>query len=218
MKHNTRRVALLAGIVLLALLAWQPLRLSYEHYTLRHLFVDGPLLPGGIGPVPGSRFPGLRAFDGDRSVTLLEPYHGAHGTVLVALQSVTENRFCAEQLRQLQHYYPQFQASGIGLVVLTQDSGPALRQFARRNDISIALLHDDAGLSARTLGLASGPGGDPRATLTPGALVIDNQGTVERALFLENRAKRLEGRALLTHAEQALLPASGWPFRNEVLP
>lgn len=209
MTKHTRRALFLAAVALLAALAWQPLQRAYQAYTLQHLFTDGPLLVNGPGPAVGSQFPGLRARDGEREVTLLNDYRGARGTVLVVLGSVTGDARNAAQLRQLQQHSPRYRDSGIGLVVLVQDAAAPLRQFVQRNRTTLALLRDDDRLSVRTLGLASATGGSEDTTIVAGALVIDRQNTVRRALFPVDSTTRLDSAFLLAQALEALSPQPG---------
>lgn len=134
----------------------------------------------------------------DIPATLLRPEAGHRATVLVILRSVTDNPFCARQLKQLQGYQPQFAKQGLSLVVLTQDSTKALARFHQEHAISLPLLSDQQSLSVKTLGLIR------NTIVQPGVLVIDSDNKIAAKLFLENPTKRIEGAALLAFASQAL--------------
>lgn len=197
--------AIVAGLALLGWTAWHPLLVSYQHWILRDMFEAEPALLRGVGPAAGSHFPGLRAQGDAGPVTLLDPLAGARGTVLVNLQSVADSPFCAEQLRQLQHYANQFSANGLSLVVLSQDAPEELQAFAARNGIAIPLLSDIQALSVKTLGLLAqreGPG-DARQ-ITPGVVLVDPNGVVVRTLAMANPQRRMDSKHLLSLAIGAI--------------
>lgn len=211
LRQALKYVAIAASLLLLAVITWRPLQLSYQHYALRDMFVTQPGAQLGVGPATGSQFPGLQAEDGLGRVTLLQRHAGERGTVLVILQSVEHSPHCAEQLRQLQHYRAQFSARGIALVALTQDTRDAVAIFARQNGIDLPVLTDNAGLSAKTLGLL-GRGGTPGVPL-PGALLIDGNNRVVDKVFLPDPLRRIDAATLLSRAESTLLeePAAAAP-------
>ena len=197
--------AILAGLALLGWTAWHPLVVSYQHFMLRDMFVTDPPLLGGLGPAQGSHFPGLHAQTAQGQVRLVQTLAGPAGTVIVNLRSVAEDPFCAEQLRQLQHYAAQFRANGVALVALAQDAPAVLESFAARNAISIPLLSDTDRLSVKTLGLlaqSSGSGGenDTMSAVVPGVILVGSDGLVKRTLVMADPHKRIDSKTLLSLA------------------
>lgn len=211
-----RRTILLLGLLVLAGAVWAPLKLAYQHWQLRGMFVTEVPEALAVGPAIGSHFPGLQARGEHGAVNLLQPFEGPTGTVLVVLQSVVHSRYCAEQLQQLQDYYDQFAARGIAVVVLTQDSQEALRRFAVNRQISIPLLGDTRGLSATTLGVrrAGTPltptlpaaVSEPSAEVIPGVLIIDRETRIAGKVFPKRIEQRLHSATLLAQATSLLSP------------
>lgn len=195
LKGGTKKIVItgLAGLLLTCLLA-----LCYQQYLLRSLFVTDTQPMLNIGPKAGSHFPGLQAQGVNGRVTLLPADPDTRGTVLVVLQSVAENPYCAAQIRQLQQYHARFTASGLSLFILVQDSADALAHFRQAAAIELPVLVDEHALSVKTLGLIDNSG------VHPGAIVIDADNTVADTLFLKNPKQRMHAATLLDFAAEAL--------------
>lgn len=148
------------------------------------------------GPRVGSHFPGLRAVYEERPITLLAPFAGPKGTVLVLEEALQDSVFARTMLARLAASEADFTAAGLGLVVLL----PAGSNTPP--DATLPILLDQEALSARTLGLIDNTS---RATVhRPGAIVIDADGRVAATLFLEQRSRRLAPAALLRLSQKAL--------------
>lgn len=197
--------AALLTVLTALLLVW--LREPDDPSGAADMFVMPEAAKLAVGPAIGSRFPGLRAFHGDRSVTLLENFAGPNGTLLVALQSLDWCQFCKRQMLQLQEYAPFFRAAGIGLVAISYDSPELIQTFVKNHEISVPVLADDDALTFRTLGILDKryPPGDERYGLPhPGMIIVDSDGIVAGKLFVENDTRRVDSAAALAFARQEL--------------
>ena len=159
------------------------------------------------GPAIGSRFPGLQATYQGRDVTLIEPFAGPNGTVLIASRSLDWCPYCMRQMIQLQEQKAGFDAAGIGLVAITYDDPQVQQQFIDRFGITIPVLSDRGGLSFRTLGILNEQyrRGDLQYGIPyPGMIVITPAGEIAGKLFLEAYSKRVDSAAALAFARDRL--------------
>ncbi len=159
------------------------------------------------GPAVGSLFPGLRASYQGKEITLLTPFAGAHGTVLVASRSLDWCPYCMKQMVQLQEHKADFDKAGIGLVAITYDTPEEQKTFADAQGITIPLLSDIDAMSFKTLGILNEQyeEGDMQYGIPhPGMIVIDPQGKIVGKLFLEAYSTRVDSAAALAFAKTAL--------------
>lgn len=175
-----------------------PLLQQYQNYLVRDMFVSVAQKELEIGPALNTQFPGLRANSAEGSVTLLEPYSGSTGTLLIILRALDDRPYCAEQLLQLHQYHAQFWASGISVVALSQSNLEALEDFKHRHSLDIPLLSDQQHLTAKTLGLMFSH------RVAPGALIIGPDNRVIDKVFMADPNLRLDSASLLARAAAAL--------------
>lgn len=199
--------ASLALVMAVAYLFREPLReFAYEQLT-RDMFVAADQDDFDPGPSVGSSFPGLHATHEGRSVSLLNPFAGANGTLFIASRSLDWCPFCMRQMIQLQESKAAFDEAGIGMVAMTYDAPELLRRFADRHQISIPLLSDDNTLTFKTLGILNEdyPPDDTHYGIPyPGMIIVDPNGIVVGKLFVENYAQRVDSTAALAFAKSAL--------------
>jgi peroxiredoxin len=159
------------------------------------------------GPAVGSHFPGLQAMHRGERVTMLHNLDRANGIMLVASRSIDWCAYCMRQLIQLQQQKYGFDASGIGLALITYDSPQQQQAFADKHDISIPLLSDIDKLSFKTLGILNEDyqPGDPEYGIPhPGMIVVDRDGRIAGKIFIEEFSKRIDSRAALVFAREVL--------------
>jgi peroxiredoxin len=206
---NTLKIA--AALLLLALvlgyLFREPLKeMAFARLT-QDMFVAADQDDFDPGPAVGSRFPGLQANYQGRTITLIEEFAGANGTVFIASRSYDWCPYCMRQMVQLQETKADFDAAGIGMVAITYDE-PALQQaFIDNYGITIPVLSDTKALSFKTLGILNvdyEPGDFQYGIPHPGMIVIDPQGRVVGKLFLEAYSTRVDSTATLAFAMNAL--------------
>lgn len=200
----------LAVLLLCASLGYlfrEPLREFVYAQLTRDMFVDADTDDFDPGPVLGSSFPGLRATYAGQPITLLAPFAGRRGTLLVASRSLDWCPFCMRQMIQLQQSKADFDAAGIGMVAITYDDPALQRAFVDKHHISIPVLSDMDALTFRTLGILNedyGPGDSRYGIPHPGMMVIDSNGIVVGKLFLEDYSARVDSTAALAFAKAAL--------------
>lgn len=201
---------LLLGAIVYSLRA--PLRQMVVDTLTADIFVPIPQDMLEKGPAVGSRFPGLRALYNGEEVTLLEPFAGDRGTLLVASRSVEWCPYCMKEMVQLQAHKVAFDAAGIGLVALTYDAPHLQQAFADKHAITIPLLSDIEALSFKTLGILNddyAPGDHHYGIPDPGMIVIAPDGTVAGTLFLDGYSTRIAADAALRFALEVLAPRAG---------
>lgn len=159
------------------------------------------------GPATGSRFPGLRASYEGRVITLIEEFAGKNGTVVVASRSLDWCPYCMRQMIQLQGARNDYAAAGIGLVGISYDSPELQQAFIRQHGITIPILSDLNAMSFKTLGILNEqyqPGDMQYGIPHPGMIVVAADGTVVGKLFIEAYSSRVDARAALQFASEAL--------------
>ena len=200
-------VALFLLALVLVYLLREPLReLAYAQLT-QDMFVTGDYDEFDPGPAVGSHFPGLQANYQGRTITLIEEFAGANGTVFIASRSFDWCPYCKRQIIQLQEIKADFDAAGISLVAITYDQPALQRAFVERHNIAIPVLSDTNGLSFKTLGILNrnySPGDSQYGIPHPGMIVIDPHGTVVGKLFLEAYSSRVDSTAALIFAMSVL--------------
>ena len=199
-------VALLLLALALGFLFREPLKeMAFARLT-QDMFVAADKDDFDPGPAVGSRFPGLQSSYQGRTITLIEEFAGANGTVFIASRSYDWCPYCMRQMIQLQETKADFDAAGIGMVAITYDK-PALQQaFIDNYGITIPVLSDTKALSFKTLGILNGDyeSGDFQYGIPhPGMIVIDPQGRVVGKLFLEAYSTRVDSTATLAFAMNA---------------
>lgn len=206
-KRLVKKYLLIVAGLLLAAILVAALYRAVTGPDTSHMFVGAEAADLEIGPVQGSRFPGLQAVHGERAVTLLEEFAGPNGTVLVAFRSLDWCPYCQRQMLQLEEYAPFFKAAGIGLVAISYDAPALQRAFVDRHGVSVPVLSDRDALSFRTLGIlngAYGPGDPEYGIPHPGMIVVDREGNVAGKLFIEDYTRRVDSAAALAFARRAL--------------
>ncbi|MFK7975537.1 MAG: redoxin domain-containing protein [Halioglobus sp.] len=188
----------IAAVMVILAALWEPLQQHYHRYLVRDMFLSTAENTVNVGPALNTHFPGLQALSANGNVSLLQPYAGTEGTVLVILRSITQSVYCAEQLIQLEHSEAQFKAMGLALVALVQDDADQLATLQRHRSMQLTLLSDQQQLSVKTLGLLT------NNTVQPGALIIDAEHKVVDKIFMRNPERRLDSAALLRRALKAL--------------
>lgn len=159
------------------------------------------------GPAINSHFPGLQATYQGRSVTLIDEFKGANGTIVVASRSFDWCPYCMRQIIQLQENKARFDAAGIGIVAITYDDPILQHAFIDTFGITIPVVSDINALSFKTLGILNEdyrPGEFQYGIPHPGMIVVDPQGRVVGKLFLEAYSSRVGAVAALTFAKAAL--------------
>ena len=207
-----RRALVIAGAVLLGTgilvyLLRDPLKQAAYDRLTADMFVPADEDDFDPGPAIGSDFPGVRAIHEGREITLLGEFAGPNGTVLVASRSLDWCPYCMRQMIQLQAHKAAFDAAGIGLVGITYDPPDEQQAFIDRFGITIPVLSDRDALSFKTLGILNEqyrPGDVQFGIPHPGMIVIDRDGKVAGKLFLEAYSKRVDARAALDFARDAL--------------
>lgn len=197
-------------VVLLIVVGWifrEPLQqVAYDTLT-EDMFVSADDDTFDPGPVVGSDFPGVNATWQGREIRLLDEFAGPGGTVLLATRSADWCPYCMRQMIQLQEAKAAYDAAGIGIVAITYDP-PSLQQaFIDKWNIGYPILHDVDTLTFRTLGILNEqyqPGDFAYGVPHPGMIVIDPGGIVVGKLFLEDYSVRVDARASLEHALEAL--------------
>ncbi len=197
-------------ICLAGLLGWlfrEPLvQWAYDTAT-RDMFVPVDDDPFDPGPLRGSHFPGVKATWQGREIRLLDEFAGPRGTVFVATRSAQWCPYCMRQMIQLQEAKPAYDAAGLGLVAITYDEPLLQQEFIDKWNIGYPILHDVDTLTFRTLGILNTdyePGDFAYGIPRPGMIVIDPDGIVVEKLFLEDYSTRVDARAALDYALEAL--------------
>jgi len=184
---------------------------AYDKVT-ENMFVPADTDDFDPGPAVGSHFPGVHASYEGRVVRQLTEFAGPAGTALVASRSLSWCPFCMKQMIQLQEHKAEFDAAGIALVGMTYDPPEVQRAFAEERGITIPLLSDIDAMSFKTLGILNAeyhPGDDHYGIPYPGMIIIDPEGIVVGKLFVEAYSSRVDSRAALSYARQALSVSAG---------
>jgi peroxiredoxin len=200
-------LAVLLGAVSMLLLFRDPIKQAAYDRLTRDMFVAGDSDDFDPGPLLGSRFPGVNAVYGGRRLQLIDEFAGPRGTVLVASRSFDWCPYCMRQMIQLQEHKAAFDAAGVGLVAITYDAPALQRAFAAGHGITIPMLSDIDALSFKTLGILNEqyqPGDFQYGIPHPGMIVIDPRGRVVGKLFLEAYSSRVDSKAALAFALEAL--------------
>lgn len=176
-------------------------------YVTRDMFVDGDHDQFDPGLPTGAQFPAISAQFEGAEITSITRFGGQRGTVFIASRSFDWCPYCMRQIMELEIYKAAFEAAGISLVAMTYDD-PALQQaFIDKHDITIPVLSD---LNARSFTALSilNPDYQPQdehyGLPSPGMFVIDKQGTIVGKLFVEAYSTRVDAKAALAFAKQAL--------------
>ncbi|MEH6570790.1 MAG: redoxin domain-containing protein [Halioglobus sp.] len=189
----------------------EPLKdMLYANVT-KDMFVAADTDSFDPGPALGSTFPGVRARYQGQEISLLTPFAGPNGTVLIASRSIAWCPFCMKQMIHLQKYKADYDAAGIGLVGITYDSPEKQQAFIDRFDISIPLISDIDVMSFKTLGIVNDdyqPGEEAYGIPFPGMIVIDPAGLVVGKLFLEGFSTRVDSQEALSFAQKVLSVAN----------
>jgi peroxiredoxin len=207
-----------AGVIVLALLLFGLFRqqikeAAYDSIT-ENMFVEEDSDSFDPGPAIGSRFPGLNATYRGDTITLIEPFAGPAGTLLMASRSFDWCPYCMKQMIELNRSAQAFADAGIGLVAITYDSPEQQQAFAERHGITVPILSDVDTLSFRTLGILNPdyqPGDTAYGIPYPGMIIIAPDGRVVGKLFLEGYSTRVSAAAALTYASQQLAQADAAP-------
>lgn len=207
--RNALSIIAVLALLLLALAFWfrEPLKEMASAQLTRDMFIAGDSDDFDPGPALGSYFPGLHATYKGETITLLSPFAGARGTLLIVNRSLKNCPYSRRQMIQLQENKAGFDAAGIGMVAITPDDTDAQQVFVAENHISIPVLADVNALSMKTSGLLEGdfrPGDSRYGVPYPGMMVIDPHGLVVGKLFLEDYRFRVDSGAALAFAKTAL--------------
>ena len=197
----------LAAMVLILYQYRAPLKEAAYAKLTESMFVAADTDQFDPGPAIGSHFPGVRASFEGRVITLIDEFAGKNGTVLVASRSLDWCPYCMKQMIQLQAAQDEYSAAGIGLLGITYDSPELQRAFIQRHGITIPVLSDLNAMSFKTLGILNEqyqPGDMQYGIPHPGMIVIAGDGTVVGKLFLEAYSSRVDARAALRFASEAL--------------
>ena len=157
-------------------------------------------------------FPGVRATYDGRVISLINEFAGARGTVFIASRSLDWCPFCKKQMIQLQETSAAYAAAEIGLVGITYDSPDLQQAFIDKHNITIPILSDMNALTFKTLGILNEqyqPGERQYGIPHPGMIVIAPDGTVAGKLFIEAYSSRVDSRAALLFAQEALATHNG---------
>jgi peroxiredoxin len=199
--------ALLLLTVALVYLFREPLKqFAYAQLT-RDMFVAADEDDFDPGPAVGSSFPGLNATYEGRAISLLTPFAGTRGTLVIASRSLDWCPFCMRQMIQLQDSKAAFDAAGIGMVAITYDDPGLLRAFVDQHHISIPVLSDVNALTFKTLGILNEdyqPGDSNYGIPHPGMIIVDPNGIVVGKLFVQDYGLRVDSAAALAFAKAAL--------------
>ena len=194
----------------------EPLKKAAYDKLTENMFVEADTDEFDPGPAIGTRFPGIVALYQGERVTLIEPFAGPNGTVLMASRSFDWCPYCMKQMIQLNEHAAEFAAAGIGLVAITYDAPELQKAFAEEHGITVPMLSDIDALSFKTLGILNQQyqPGDPNYGIPyPGSIVIDPDGVVVGKLFVEAYSSRVSAPAVLEYAKkmlaQAALPPPG---------
>ncbi len=101
------------------------------------------------------------------------------------------------QLVQLQKDLDAIRATGTQVVGVSYDSVETLSKFAKSAGITFPLLSDAGSATIRAYGIVH-----PRGFAHPGTYLVDQDGIVRAALFLENYAERHKNSELIEAAEK----------------
>ena len=112
-----------------------------------------------------------------------------------------------KQLVELQAHKDQFEAAGIGLVVITYDSEADQKKFVNKYSIGYALVSDVETTTVRALGIFNDQIEEDNMAYGvphPGFFVLDRSGTILSRSFLEGYEQRLSAAAVLAMADATL--------------
>ncbi len=182
-------------------------RQTAYNIATRDMFVSADTDNFDPGPAIGSDFPGLNARYHNQTISLLTPFAGTEGTLLVALRSVDWCPFCMKQLIQLQQHRAGFDAAGLGLVAITYDDPQTQQRFIDKRGITIPLLSDIDAISFKTLGILNReyqPGDEHYGIPYPGVIIVDRHGKVAGKLFVEAYSSRVDAASTLAYARRVL--------------
>ena len=185
----------------------EPLKEMLYANVTKDMFVAADTDSFDPGPALGSTFPGVRARYQGEEISLLTPFAGPNGTVLIASRSMDWCPYCMKQMIHLQKYKADYDAAGIGLVGITYDSPEKQQTFIDKFGISIPLISDIDVMSFKTLGIVNDtyqPGEEGYGIPFPGMIVIDKAGKVVGKLFLEGFSTRVDSQAALVFAQKVL--------------
>jgi peroxiredoxin Q/BCP len=101
-------------------------------------------------------------------------------------------------LVQLQKDLSDIEATGTQVVGISYDSVEALKKFSESQGIHFPLLSDEGSATIKAFGIH-----DREGYAHPGTYLIDQQGTVRAALFLDGYRDRHTNSALIEAAKQA---------------
>jgi peroxiredoxin len=199
--------ALLLILLVLGYLFREPLREYLFALLTQDMFVAADNDDFDPGPAAGSHFPGLQATYQGRTVTLINEFAGAHGTLFIASRSFAWCPYCIRQLLQLQQHKADFDAAGIGMVAISYDAPEVQQAFIDKYNITIPLLSDVNALSFKTLGILNEdytPEDAEYGIAHPGMMIVDTEGRVAGKLFLASYRSRVDAAATLTFAKTVL--------------
>jgi peroxiredoxin len=140
------------------------------------------------GPAVGEPFPHtLEAHDQNGQMQSLASLSGEKGAAVFFVRSADWCPFCRDQLAEVNERLAEFEALGLGVITVSVDEVPLIRQFADAGNIGYTMLADPKGDINEDLGIrdtqypvGSAAFGVPRPT----AYIIDRSGTV-RARYME---------------------------------
>jgi peroxiredoxin len=206
-----RTLSVLVITALAVFIFREPLKEMLYAGVTKDMFVAADNDSFDPGPALGSTFPGVRARYQGEEISLLTPFAGLNGTVLIASRSMDWCPYCMKQMIQLQTYKADYDAAGIGLVGITYDSPEKQQAFIDKFGINIPLISDIDVMSFKTLGIVNDsyqPGEEGYGIPFPGMIVIDTAGKVVGKLFLEGYSTRVDSQAALVFAQEALRTAN----------
>lgn len=207
MKILTRIATVLVLLIAVIYVFREPIKQSVYDLITDDMFVDADTDDFDPGPAIGSHFPGVQATYQGKEVRLLQEFAGPNGTALIASRSFDWCPYCMKQMIQLQENKAGFDAAGIGMVAITYDD-PALQQaFIDKFGITIPVLSDVNAISFKTIGILNedyAEGDFQYGIPHPGMIVIDPDGIVVGKQFIEAYSSRVDARAALAFARQAL--------------
>ena len=206
--YSLGALALLVG---LAVVFQAPLREAAYAAATDDMFVDSDDDSFDPGLPVGTAFPALVARYDGHPLSDIGAFAGPTGTVFMASRSFGWCPYCMKQLVQLSAYSAEFEAAGIGLVVMTYDAPEVHEEFSNKHNIAVPMLSDVDAQSFITLGILNdkyGPGEMAYGIPHPGMFIIDPEGVIVGKLFLEAYSSRVSAAATLEYA-QKVLSASG---------
>jgi peroxiredoxin Q/BCP len=141
---------------------------------------SAPTAPAETGLRTREVAPEFTLKDQDGKEQSLDELRKTGKVALVFVRSVVSSPHCRQHLVDLKDARKPIEEAGLKVVVISPDSVPALKEFAKAQKLSFPLFSDAGGKTARAYAVT-----DPKdeTAVVPGAYLLDRAGIIRVRMF-----------------------------------